>query len=69
MTDKKQDKNQTAHMLKITLKKSVIGYPKKQKDTVHALGLRRINQTVVHEDSLAIRGMIAKITHLVVVED
>jgi large subunit ribosomal protein L30 len=55
--------------LKITLVKSPIGYPKRQKGTVSALGLKRINQSVEHEDTPVIRGMINKISHLVVVEE
>jgi large subunit ribosomal protein L30 len=55
--------------LKITLVKSPIGYSKKQKGTVKALGLRRMNQTVVHQDTLVIRGMINKVSHLVKVEE
>ncbi|MCB2179635.1 50S ribosomal protein L30 [bacterium] len=59
-------KNKT---LKITLVKSPIGYSKRQKGTVSALGLKKVNQTVEQADSPVIRGMIAKISHLVVVEE
>jgi len=55
--------------LRITLVKSPIGYTKRQKDTVRALGLRRMNDTVEHEDSPAVRGMVAKISHLLRVEE
>ena len=55
--------------IKITLTKSPIGYSKRQKGTVRALGLRRMNHTVEHEDSPVIRGMIAKVSHLVKVEE
>ena len=55
--------------LKITLVKSPIGYNKRQKGTVSALGFRKVNQTVEQEDTPVIRGMIAKISHLVVVEE
>ena len=55
--------------LKITLVKSPIGYSKRQKGTVRALGLKKINQTVEQEDTPVIRGMIAKISHLVKVEE
>ena len=55
--------------IKITLVKSPIGYSKRQKGTVKALGLRRMNQTVTHTDSPVIRGMIAKVSHLVKVEE
>lgn len=56
-------------VLKIKLVRSMIGYSKKQKATAHALGLKRINQTVEHVDSPAVRGMISKIEHLVSVEE
>lgn len=55
--------------IKITLTKSPIGYSKRQKGTVRALGLRRMNHTVEHEDSPVIRGMIVKVSHLVKVEE
>ena len=55
--------------IKITLVKSPIGYSKRQKGTVKALGLRKLHQTVVHKDSPVIRGMIGKISHLVEVEE
>jgi large subunit ribosomal protein L30 len=55
--------------IKITLVKSPIGYSKRQKGTVRALGLKKINQTVEQEDSPVIRGMIARISHLVKVEE
>ena len=54
--------------LKITWKKSAIGYKKDQRDTLRALGLRRLNQSVVREDNPTVRGMIAKVSHLVQVE-
>ena len=54
--------------LRITWKKSSIGCPQDQKDTVRTLGLRRLNQTVEHDDSPAIRGMAFKVRHLVEVE-
>lgn len=52
-------------MLKITLKRSLIGRPEKQRRVVRALGLRKINQTVTHEDSPSIRGMIRRTSHLI----
>ena len=55
--------------LHITLTKSPIGYSSRQKGTVRALGLRRMHQTVEHEDTSVIRGMIAKVQHLVSVEE
>ncbi|HLE05042.1 MAG TPA: 50S ribosomal protein L30 [Anaerolineales bacterium] len=55
--------------IKLTLIKSPIGYELRQKRTVRALGLRKIRQTVEVADSPAIRGMIAKIPHLLKVEE
>lgn len=55
--------------LSITWIKSGIGYEKDQKRTLKALGFHRLNQSVIHEDSLAIRGMINKVRHLVKVEE
>ena len=54
--------------LRVTLIKSGIGYEKSQKKTLIALGFHRLNQSVVHKDSRAIRGMINKVRHLVKVE-
>ena len=53
----------------ITLVKSGIGYKEDQKRTLKALGFHRLQQTVIHEDSMAIRGMINKVRHLVKVEE
>ncbi len=55
--------------LLITLVKSGIGHPLDQKRTIKALGLRRLNQTVSHDDNGPIRGMINKIKHLIKVEE
>jgi len=55
-------------MLEITLIKSPIGYNRRQKRTVAALGLRKMNQTVVHPDNPAVRGMVRAIEHLVKTE-
>jgi large subunit ribosomal protein L30 len=54
--------------LKITYVKSAIGYRQNQKHTVRSLGLRRLNHSVVREDSPSVRGMIASVQHLVRVE-
>ncbi len=54
--------------LKITWTKSTIGYAKDQRQTIKALGLRRLNQTVEYEDSPVVRGMIQKVSHLLTVE-
>ena len=50
--------------LKVTLTKSMIGLSPKQEATVRALGLRRIRQSVSHDDTVTVRGMIAKVTHV-----
>jgi large subunit ribosomal protein L30 len=55
--------------LKITQVRSAIGRTAQQKKVVAALGLRSLNQTVEHDDSPRIRGMLAKVSHLVRVED
>ena len=55
--------------LKITQVKSRIGYKKKAKATLDAMGIKKMNQTVELPDNLAIRGMIKKIEYLVRVED
>lgn len=51
--------------LEITLKRSVIGRKPDQRQTVEALGLRKIHQTVIKEDNPAMRGMVNKVSHLV----
>ena len=51
--------------LKITYKKSAIGYKSDQRATLNALGLKRLNQTVELADNASIRGMIHKVRHLV----
>ncbi|MEW6093678.1 MAG: 50S ribosomal protein L30 [Chloroflexota bacterium] len=55
--------------VKVTLVKSAIGFPKPQKATVRALGLRRLHQTVEHTDTPALRGMLAKVIHLIRIEE
>jgi large subunit ribosomal protein L30 len=55
--------------LKITLKKSAIGFDRKQKQVVEGLGLRRLHHTVELQDTPAVRGMILKVRHLVEVEE
>lgn len=55
--------------LRVTYTKSAIGYNERQKATIKALGLRKLNETVEHEDSAVVRGMIKKVSHLVTVEE
>jgi len=54
--------------LRVTWRKSAIGYRQDQKDTVRRLGLRRLHQTVEHDDTPDVRGMLDKVQHLVHVE-
>jgi large subunit ribosomal protein L30 len=65
---KDEKKGAQGRKLRITLVRSVIGYPRKQHETVAGLGLRKINSQVIHEDRPEIRGMIRKVSHLVKVE-
>ena len=62
-------KKEVIKTVKITLVKSPIGYSVRQKATVKALGLHRMNQTVEHIDTAVVRGMIGKISHMVKVEE
>lgn len=54
--------------IKITQVKSAIDRPKRQKLTIEALGIKKLNRSVEHDDSPAIRGMVNKVQHLVIVE-
>lgn len=58
-----------AKQLKITLKKGLVGSTQVQKDNVHSLGLHKIHQTVVRDDTPVYRGMANKVRHLVTVEE
>ncbi|MBI2934543.1 MAG: 50S ribosomal protein L30 [Chloroflexi bacterium] len=53
----------------VTWVKSAIGYSRDQRDTIRALGLRRLNQKVKVEDNPSMRGMITKVRHLLKVEE
>lgn len=55
--------------VKVTLRRSVIGEKPKTRATVEGLGLKRIHQTVEQIDSPSLRGMLAKVSHLVEVEE
>ena len=54
--------------IKITLYKSAIGSPPRQREVLRGLGLGRVSSSVVRPDDAAIRGMVMKVTHLVKVE-
>lgn len=55
--------------IRVTLLKSGIGFPEPQKATVRALGLHRLHQTVEHKDTPALRGMLAKVIHMIRIEE
>ena len=59
----------TETKLRVTLVKSPIGNKTRQRLTVKALGLKHIRQTITHPDNPSVRGMIFKVSHLVVVEE
>jgi len=58
-----------AAKLRVTWKKSAIGYKEDQKRTIEALGLKRLGQTVDQPDNRAVRGMLNKVRHLVEVSE
>jgi len=58
-----------ARRLRITWLKSSIGYSRRQKDTIRALGLKRLRQSVERDDTPVIRGMIDTVRHLINVEE
>ncbi len=55
--------------ISVTWKKSTIGYSQKQRGIIESLGLRKLNHTVVHEDTDSIIGMLKKVGHLVEVTE
>jgi large subunit ribosomal protein L30 len=55
--------------LRVTQVRSLVGAPKRQRATVRALGLKRIRHSIVKEDRPEIRGMIARVAHLVDVKE
>lgn len=59
----------SAGKVKVTLLHSAIGFPKGQKATLLALGLHRLHQTVEHDDTPAVRGMLNKVIHLIKIEE
>ncbi|GAA5511314.1 hypothetical protein Dcar01_00020 [Deinococcus carri] len=68
MTAQTTDTQTTGTTVKVTLKRSVIGRPKNQVETVKALGLKKIGDSRELTDTPAIRGMIKTVEHLVEVE-
>jgi large subunit ribosomal protein L30 len=61
--------SEATNKIQVTLVRSPIGYEKSQKETVRALGLKRMNHVVEHDDTPVIRGMINKVKHLVSVTE
>ncbi len=62
-------KKTTGKTIRVTLVRSPIGYTKDQKETVLALGLHRLHQTIEHKDTPALRGMLTKVIHLLKIEE
>ena len=58
----------TMSEIKITWKRSYIGRDQRQRRVIHALGLKRLSHTVVHQDTPSIRGMVDAVSHLLAVE-
>lgn len=58
----------TAKKIRITLLRSGIGRPERQKNTLTGLGLTRLNKAVIRDDTPEIRGMVGRVSHLVAVE-
>jgi large subunit ribosomal protein L30 len=56
-------------MLKITLVKSMIGRPKKHRSVLRGMGLTKLNRTVELKNTPSVRGMVEKVSHLVVAEE
>lgn len=54
--------------MRLIYRKSAIGYPKDQRDTIRALGFTRLNQVVERPDTPSVRGMVNKVRHLVLIE-
>jgi large subunit ribosomal protein L30 len=58
-----------AKQIKITWTKSYIGYPETQRATLKSLGLKKLHQTLIKEDTPQLRGQINKVSHLLTVEE
>lgn len=62
-------KKKAPRKVRVAYVKSTIGYSRRQKGTIRALGLRRLGDVVEHADTPVIRGMLAKVGHLVQMEE
>jgi large subunit ribosomal protein L30 len=67
-TPKRAEKAAPESYIKVTLVRSPVGYPRVQRLTATALGLRRLQSQAVHKESPAVLGMVRKISHLLKVE-
>ena len=64
MAKKQEEKQDNGGTIKIQYYRSMIGYSKKQKQMVKSLGITKLNQTVERPDTASMRGVVAKIPHL-----
>lgn len=65
----KKTENKTGGEIKIQYYRSTIGYSRKQKDVVKSLGITKLNQTVTRPDTPSMRGIVAKVPHLLRIVD
>jgi large subunit ribosomal protein L30 len=65
----KKSEKENSGKIKIQYYRSVIGYSKKQKEVIKSLGMTKLNQTVERPDNLAMRGIVAKVPHLLRIVD
>ena len=69
MAEAASERLEQSQRIRVTQVRSSIGGTRRQRETLRSLGLRRIRQSVVREDSASVRGMIARVAHLVTVEE
>jgi len=69
MAVKEKSGKKAEKQLRIILVRSMVGYPRRQREVIKGLGLRKISSEVVRKDCPEIRGMIRKVAHLVNVEE
>ena len=69
MAEAASERLEQSQRIRVTQVRSSIGGTRRQRETLRSLGLRRIRQSVVREDSASVRGMIATVSHRVTVEE
>ena len=69
MAEAASERLEQSQRIRVTQVRSSIGGTRRQRETLRSLGLCRIRQSVVREDSASVRGMIATVSHLVTVEE